>query len=52
MDFVLEITQVYKGIHYTALSVLENDLLLVVPTEDLNNGKYPLSPVVIPFEVE
>jgi hypothetical protein len=38
----------FQGIQYEVIEVLENDLLLVVPKEDLLNNKFPLTPVVIP----
>ncbi|AAP24505.1 MULTISPECIES: hypothetical protein [Bacillus] len=42
----------YKSVDYKVISVLDNDLLLVVPKEDLANEKFPLQTYVIPEQIE
>ncbi|KOS30767.1 hypothetical protein ADK17_03695 [Bacillus anthracis] len=42
----------YKSVDYKVISVLDNDLLLVEPKEDLANEKFPLQTYVIPEQIE
>lgn len=38
----------YLGKDYTIVDVLDNNLILVVNTEELKNEAFPLQPLIIP----
>jgi hypothetical protein len=52
LTYNIERKSIYKDVEYTVVSILDNDLLLAVPTKDLENGLFPIQPVIIPDEYQ
>lgn len=54
MDLKLELdlTLEYEGIEYKAVSILDNNLVLAVQSEELKERKFPIVPVIIPMDAK